>query len=120
LCRHMTAVYGGSSSVLLDVLVLGMYESKYLAFAVGKGLGDGIGIGPLATYVRWEYRPADRSSVLAALSRFRSPRVFRRIAFRSRRPSKAVRINAKRPHGVRRALRLSGNVVTGRTRHAVP
>jgi hypothetical protein len=106
--------------VVQGVFLPCMYENTYASLVIGKTFAARIGTGALADYLRWEYRPADRSSVLAAFSRSDSRGLFGRIALRLRPAAKAVRVDARRPHGVRRPLRLSGRVVSGRTRYAVP
>lgn len=87
-----------------------MFGNTFEIVGLGKTVNAGVAGGALADYVRWEFAPADRASVLAALKAGGSTR--RRIgwrvvrALRSRRQAGARTKGefARVGHGVRRPL----------------
>jgi hypothetical protein len=106
-----------------------MFGNTYPMATVRKTFGDGIGDGPLAEYIRWEYRPGERAGVLAALRREGTSPPFRRSSrgwarrfaswLRSEAAPTAIR-SVERPHAVRRPLRAAGRFEGGSPRLAVP
>src|SRR6058998_713584 len=60
----MTAVYGGSKTVIDPVVLPYMFGTTYPIFDAQGIVSEYVRNPDLAEYVRWEYRPADRSSVL--------------------------------------------------------
>jgi hypothetical protein len=65
----MTAVYGGSKSLIDRVVLLYMFGTTYPIFDVQGVVSEYVRNPDLAEYVRWEYRPADRSSVIRSIKR---------------------------------------------------
>src|SRR3989441_10961082 len=87
----MTAVYGGSKSLIDPVVLPYMFGSTYPIFDAQGIVSEYVRNPDLAEYVRWEYRPADRSSVIRSIKR-------RRTATR-RGPVAATARVARRPPG---------------------
>jgi len=75
----LTAVYGGSKSLIDPVVLLYMFGSTYPIFDAQGVVSEYVRNPDLAEYVRWEYRPADRSSVIRSIKRKRT--VTRRVPF---------------------------------------
>ena len=63
----MTAVYGGSKSLIDPVVLLYMFGTTYPIFDAQGIVSEYVRNPDLAEYVRWEYRPADRSSVIRSI-----------------------------------------------------
>ena len=77
--RHLTAVYGGSKSLIDPVVLLYMFGNTYPIFDAQGIVSEYVRNPDLAEYVRWEYRPADRSSVIRSIKRRRT--TTRRVPF---------------------------------------
>jgi len=77
--RQSTAVYGGSKSLIDPVVLPYMFGSTYPIFDAHGIVSEFVRNPDLAEYVRWEYRPADRSSVIRSIRRRRTPT--RRVRF---------------------------------------
>ena len=75
----MTAVYGGSKSVIDPGVLRYMFGSTYPIFDAHGIVSEYVRNPDLAEYVRWEYRPADRSSVIRSIKRRRT--TTRRVPF---------------------------------------
>src|SRR5437867_3261884 len=75
----MTAVYGGSKTVIDPVVLPYMFGTTYPIFDAQGIVSEYVRNPDLAEYVRWEYRPADRSSVMRSIKRRRT--TTRRIRF---------------------------------------
>src|SRR3989442_6686689 len=75
----MTAVYGGSKSLIDPVVLPYMFGSTYPIFDAQGIVSEFVRNPDLAEYVRWEYRPADRSSVIRSIKRRRT--ATRRVRF---------------------------------------
>ncbi|HEX9566613.1 MAG TPA: hypothetical protein VGA48_03355 [Thermoplasmata archaeon] len=75
----MTAVYDGSKSLIDPVVLLYMFGSTYPIFDAQGVVSEYVRNPDLAEYVRWEYRPAERSSVIRSIKRKRT--VTRRVPF---------------------------------------
>ncbi len=101
----MTAVYGGSKSVIDPVVLLYMFGSTYPIFDAHGIVSEYVRNPDLAEYVRWEYRPADRSSVIRSIKRRQTATrrvpfaVATRIARRLRAWVKDVRETTGQPIG---------------------
>jgi len=67
--RRLTAVYGGSKSLIDPVVLLYMFGTTYPIFDAQGIVSEYVRNPDLAEYVRWEYRPADRSSVIRSIRR---------------------------------------------------
>jgi len=65
----LTAVYGGSKSLIDRVVLPYMFGTTYPIFDVQGVVSEYVRNPDLAEYVRWEYRPADRSSVIRSINR---------------------------------------------------
>jgi len=63
----LTAVYGGSKSLIDPVVLLYMFGTTYPIFDAQGIVSEYVRNPDLAEYVRWEYRPADRSSVIRSI-----------------------------------------------------
>ena|GEM_PF-3114154 len=92
----MTAVYGGSKSLIDPVVLLYMFGTTYPIFDAQGIVSEYVRNPDLAEYVRWEYRPADRSSVIRSIRRSATRRRVRfagvtRLVRRLRAWVKAVR-----------------------------
>lgn len=74
-----------------------MFGNTFEIVGFGKKVNDGVAGGALADYVRWEFAPADRASVLAALKGGGSTR--RRIGWRFVRTLRSRRQAAARSKG---------------------
>ncbi len=75
----MTAVYGGSKYVIDPGVLRYMFGSTYPIFDAHGIASEYVRNPDLAEYVRWEYRPADRSSVIRSIKRSRT--ATRRVPF---------------------------------------
>jgi len=75
----VTAVYGGSKSLIDPVVLLYMFGNTYPIFDAQGIVSEYVRNPDLAEYVRWEYRPADRSSVIRSIKRRRT--TTRRVPF---------------------------------------
>ncbi len=73
----MTAVYGGSKSLIDRVVLRCMFGTTYPILDASELVNEYVRNPDLAEYVRWEYRPADRSSVIRSIRRRRTPRSWR-------------------------------------------
>jgi len=75
----LTAVYGGSKSLIDRVVLHCMFGTTYPIVDASDLVNEYVRNPDLAEYVRWEYRPADRSSVIGSIRRGRRPKP-RRVA----------------------------------------
>ena len=73
----MTAVYGGSKSLIDPGVLRCMFGTTYPILDASELVNEYVRNPALAEYVRWEYRPADRSSVIRSIRRRRTPKPLR-------------------------------------------
>lgn len=72
--RHTTAVYGGSKTVIDHIVLRCMFGTTHPILDASELVNEYVRNPGLAEYVRWEYRPADRSSVIRSIRRRRTPK----------------------------------------------